>query len=255
VLNSAHFAAVRALSERQIAALPSLPVHAGPDEGEEESAAALDLAATRARIDRHAAEAVRANPSPEARYEDYVAACVDALRLPNISGAEVCAVHKRVTRSGRKNSLPPPSLLVRLLLCLIHDQRARSMAGVPLRFNSLYRSPSYNAAIGGASRSQHRVGTARDRVLIGASVSDLHRIDRALRGTRHVLTAAQRAVVERVRRDYQLGPVFTGSVYGEPFSARGVSFDGRAYTHSGGLGRYSSFVHADCRGAATDWRG
>lgn len=254
-LSAAHFSAVADLVHAQTLSLPALPVQAGPEEGFEESAREVDVDETAARVRRHAAEAARASPSAEALYEEYVATCVDAMGLPDISGAEVVAVHKRVARNGAKNALPPAWGLARLLLCLVHDQAVRSTAGAPLRFNSLYRATAYNRAIGGASKSAHRVCTARDRVLLGQSAAQLHQVDRALRPTRHRLTTAQRAVVARVVRDYRLGPVLADAVYGEPFSARGVRFDGAAFTHEGGLGRYASFVHADCRGERSDWRG
>ena len=37
----------------------------------------------------------------------------------------------------------------------------------PIKINSGYRSPSHNARVGGAKRSQHLLGTAGDIVVIG----------------------------------------------------------------------------------------
>lgn len=247
-------------------ALPFSPIDAGPDEGLEESLASLDTAASLARAERHAAAlhrvgAVFAPPPPEDRaaYGTYVAQCVDALRLPHISGSEIVAVHARQTVTGVKNRLPNPWGLYRLLALLVYDQRVRDRLGVPLRFNSLHRDGPYNASIGGASKSAHRACTARDRAPIGASVHTLAEVDQALRGTRIELTDAQAHVLAAVAKDYRLGPAFSESVYGEPFSRSGLGFQasdvGTSYAHTGGIGRYGSFVHADARGVAATWRG
>ena len=250
----------------QLDALPRQPVDAGPDEGLEESAQAVDPAASLARAERHELAVRRVgavssapDPADRAAYATYAAQAVDALGLANISGPEVVAVHARQTRTGVKNRLPNPWGLYRLLALLVYDQAVRDRAGLPLRFNSLHRDGPYNAAIGGASRSAHRACTARDRVLVGGTVRQLWEVDRALRGKRVRLTTAQAKVLAAVARDYELGPAFTESVFGEPFSARGLGYvssgTSASYTHTGGLGRYGTFVHADARGAAADWRG
>lgn len=254
------------LAGLQLDTLAPEPVLASADEGLEESAYAVDAPATLARAERHAAAidrvgAVFAPPKPadRAAYGTYVAQAVDALRLANISGDEVVAVHARVTRSGVKNRLPNPWGLYRLLALLVYDQRVRDVAGLPLRFNSLHRATAYNQAIGGASKSAHRACTARDRVLVGGSVRQLWEIDRALRGERVVLRPHQAAVLAQLAKDYRLGTAFTESVFGEPFSRIGVRFrataTAAAYAHTGGLGKYKSFVHVDCRGVASDWKG
>lgn len=260
------------LAGLQLEALPPSPVDAGPDEGLEESAEAVDLGASldravrhRAALDRVGAVFAPPDPADRARYGTYVEQCVDALRLPNISGREIVAVHARQTRGGVKNRLPDPWGLYRLLALLVYDQRVRDRAGLPLRFNSLHRATAYNAAIGGASRSAHRACTARDRVLVGGTVDQFHEIDRALRGSRVRLTSGQAKVLASVATDYGLSRPFQESVFGEPFSARGLGYVSAntpdaggptaSYNHVGGLGRYRTFVHADARGVAADWRG
>lgn len=258
------------LAGHQLADLHPDPVDAGPGEGLEESLLAVDSAASLDRAGRHALALGRVggvvappHPSDLAAYGQYVTQCVDALGLANISGAEIVAVHARQTRSGVKNRLPPPWGLYRLLALLVYDQKARDIAGKPLRFNSLHREARYNQAIGGASKSAHRACTARDRALVGGTPAQLAEVDRHLRGTRVRLTADQSAVLRAVARDYRLTNPFAESVFGEPFSATGVGFRAGSgpdetlvsYTHTGGLGRYRTFVHSDCRGLAADWTG
>ena len=192
-----------------------------------------------------------------ARYAQYAVQLVDAMRLPNISGAEVVAVHSRVTASGVKNRLPKPWGLLRLLYGLAYDQLVRFEGGAPLRFNSLYRETAYNRAIGGASKSAHRACTARDRVLVGHAPTVLYAVDRKLAGTRVSFSPEQQAVIRALRSDYALGLPLTEAVYGEPFRARTLAADVTGFTHVGGLGLYrrSGFVHADCRGIASRWDG
>jgi hypothetical protein len=183
--------------------------------------------------------------------------------LRNVSGAEVLATHARVTHSGVKNRLPPPSLLPRLLVRLVLTQKARDLVG-GLRLNSLHRVGVYNAAIHGEPNSAHRACTAADEHPLQTTVAQLHAAYESLTGARLELTSAQTAVVQRVCRDYRLrfDEVLKGSVFGEPFSAKGVAFgslpDGRAaFTVRGGLGKYvrSGFVHADLRGVRARWNG
>ena len=254
------------LAGLQLDALPRQPIDAGPGEGLEESGLAVDVAGSLVRAERHAQALARVGgvvqaPSPldRARYGTYVSQAVDALGLAHITGREIVAVHARVTTSGVKNRLPKPWGLYRLLALLVYDQAVRDRAGRALRFNSIHRDTAYNAAIGGASKSAHRACTARDRVLVGGTVSQLWEIDRALRGERVRLTADQARVLASVARDYSLSKAFTESVFGEPFSARGLAFrataDAASFVHTGGLGRYASFVHADGRGVAVDWQG
>ncbi|PAP79634.1 hypothetical protein B1759_15050 [Rubrivirga sp. SAORIC476] len=254
------------LAGLQLDALPLDAVDAGENEGLEESALSVDAAASLARAERHAdairrVGAVFGPPAPDDRaaYGTYVAQAVDALRLPNISGREIVAVHARTTRGGVKNRLPPPWGLYRLLALLVYDQKVRDHLGVPLRFNSIHRDGPYNAAIGGASKSAHRACTARDRAPVGSSVRSLAEVDAALRRLYVDLSADQARVLASVAKDYSLGPAFSESVFGEPFSASELGFeagpDRASYTYVGGIGRYKTFVHGDARGVAAAWRG
>ena len=46
-------------------------------------------------------------------------------------------------------------------------QVLRDKFKAPIRVNSGYRSPTHNARVGGAKRSQHLLGTASDIVVVG----------------------------------------------------------------------------------------
>ena len=231
-MTTAHYAAVSELAGLQYNSLAASRVWAGADEGFEESAADVDLAATLARIEQHATQSA----ADEATLEQYVTEAIDALGLANFSGAEVVAPHQRVHRSGVRNQLPTGRALYEVALGTILDQHVRDQAGMPLRRSSLYRSKDYNIAIGGAPHSQHPLGTARDRSLVGGTVAMLVQIDEAMEGQSITLTAEQRRALERIVRDYDLG-----------------FYVPHAVTVAGGLGRYSWGVHRDQRGKRARW--
>jgi len=53
-------------------------------------------------------------------------------------------------------------------------QMMRNIINRPFTINSAYRSPLYNARIGGAPLSRHKVGDAFDISLMGHNKEDLH---------------------------------------------------------------------------------
>jgi len=71
------------------------------------------------------------------------------------------------------NTDPPRALWPSLLAVVKVADEARHRLGRPLRMNSAYRSPAYNRAISGASKSVHVQGGALD---LSGSPATLHRI-------------------------------------------------------------------------------
>jgi len=71
------------------------------------------------------------------------------------------------------NTDPPRALWPSLLAVVKVADEARHRLGRPLRINSAYRSPAYNRAISGASKSVHVQGGALD---LSGSPATLHRI-------------------------------------------------------------------------------
>jgi uncharacterized protein YcbK (DUF882 family) len=73
-------------------------------------------------------------------------------------------------------SVTPKEVIVNLQLLAEQLQVLRDFVGKPITINSGYRSPSYNKKIGGASRSQHLLGTAADIRIDGISAREVHGI-------------------------------------------------------------------------------
>ena len=55
-------------------------------------------------------------------------------------------------------------------------QELRDLAGLPVRVTSGYRCPEHNRGIGGATRSQHLLGTAADIVVRGMTPAEMYRL-------------------------------------------------------------------------------
>lgn len=111
------------------------------------------------------------------RYANYI----KSLRLRNITPRMVIAPHfKRRGRTG--NSLPPRSMWKKMGPTLkVIDRMSREM-GVPVRvILSAYRSPHYNRAVGGKSRSYHMSNMAVDVVFRGVSPWHAASVARRLR--------------------------------------------------------------------------
>jgi uncharacterized protein YcbK (DUF882 family) len=73
-------------------------------------------------------------------------------------------------------SVTPKEVIVNLQLLAEQLQVLRDFVGKSITINSGYRSPAYNKKIGGASRSQHLLGTAADIRIDGVSAREVHGI-------------------------------------------------------------------------------
>jgi len=106
-------------------------------------------------------------------------------------------------KASGKNTLPPKAMLANMERLARAADAIRREFGHPLLIISAYRSPAYNSAIGGASKSYHKEFKALDLAPVRGSVAQL------------------RAVCEKVRK---------------------------AGGFTGGIGKYTTFVHIDDRG-------
>lgn len=111
------------------------------------------------------------------RYANYI----KSLRLRYITPRMVIAPHFKI-RSGVVNTLPPKSMWKKIGPTLkVIDRMAREM-GLPVReILSAYRSPRYNYAVHGKSRSLHKANQAIDVTFRGASPSHVARVAHHLR--------------------------------------------------------------------------
>jgi len=148
-----------------------------------------------------------------------LAAFIDRLALPNFTGAEIADYCDR-SRGKVKNSLPDVSLWPNIIKTLVVAQALRNVVDVPLTITSAYRSPAYNAAVGGEPGSYHMQFMALDLIPNGVSPSMFAKAARSLRG--------------------------------KTFKVPGTN---DTFVWRGGIGEYSSFVHIDCRGYDANWKG
>lgn len=111
------------------------------------------------------------------RYANYI----KSLRLRNITPRMVIAPHFK-TRGSVANSLPPRKMWKKMGPTLKIIDRMVSEMGLPVQhILSAYRSPRYNNAVHGKSRSLHKANQAVDVVFRGASPSHVANVARHLR--------------------------------------------------------------------------
>ncbi len=79
------------------------------------------------------------------------------LRLRHFSPQEITSY---AHRPG--NTLPPRALWINIIETLWVMDHLRELLGQPITLTSIYRSPSYNRKVGGASASQHLRNRAID---------------------------------------------------------------------------------------------
>jgi len=129
-----------------------------------------------------------------------------SLGLQYFSPEEIVRPHHNL-RNGVRNNIPPKQLWGEITHTLRVADELRDRLGARAEVLSVYRSPAYNTAINGASRSQHVRNRALDLKFSCSS-------DEAF------------AIAEKMREE-------------------GI--------FSGGIGRYSSFIHIDTRGYDATW--
>jgi hypothetical protein len=81
--------------------------------------------------------------------------------------------HENEFRCRGTGTLPPNGMDPKLIQAL---EAIRMHYGRPVTITSGYRSPSHNAAVGGAPNSQHVLGTAADFVVQGVSPAEVFRL-------------------------------------------------------------------------------
>jgi hypothetical protein len=148
-------------------------------------------------------------------------AYIDSLGLRYFKGAELTPYWSRKRAKGA-NAVPPAALWPNIVETLVVLDEIRHRAGKPLIITSSYRSPEYNAAVGGAKFSQHVAFNAIDFQAKGAA-----------------LHPTQLSTIALMIRSSEVK--FT-----HPLTKK-------KFTFKGGIGRYATFVHLDTRGHNSDW--
>lgn len=111
------------------------------------------------------------------RYANYI----KGLRLKNVTPYMVLRPHFK-TRGRSSNSLPPRYMWSRIGPTLkVLDAMSTSMRAPISELLSIYRSPSYNRAVRGRSRSQHLENRAVDVRFKGVSAYTASRVARRIR--------------------------------------------------------------------------
>ena len=93
---------------------------------------------------------------------------LDGLALRHFNSLEVVRYADSIHNSTR-NSLPPERMWPRIAPTLWVLDQLREYLGAPITLTSIYRSPQYNAAVGGAAASQHMQNRAIDFQVRGIS--------------------------------------------------------------------------------------
>lgn len=121
---------------------------------------------------------VQAKGTDVLRYANYI----QGLNLKNITPRMVLAPHFK-TRGRTKNSLPPKNQWKQMAATLKVVDKMVVKMNAPLReITSAYRSPRYNRAVGGKSRSYHMQNIALDLKFRGVSAYHANYVAKQLRG-------------------------------------------------------------------------
>ncbi|MGA0207488.1 MAG: D-Ala-D-Ala carboxypeptidase family metallohydrolase [Ilumatobacteraceae bacterium] len=90
-------------------------------------------------------------------YSEFLA----GLQLRHFAPSEITSYAGR-ERNGISNSLPPEDLWLNIVPTLWVVDQLRHYFDAPITLTSIYRSPEYNSAVGGASQSEHMRNAAID---------------------------------------------------------------------------------------------
>lgn len=140
---------------------------------------------------------------------------VDSFKFKHFKGKEFTPYWDRV-RNGVKNRIPDESLWHNIVNTIIVADALREKLGFTFKITSSYRTPAYNAAIGGEKNSYHMRFMALD-----LSVSNPSLLAKTARLSR--------------------GRLFF------------VPETNDSFIFNGGVGLYSTFVHIDTRANKADW--
>lgn len=100
----------------------------------------------------------------------------DGLGCRHFTGKELAPYFKR-----NKNTFPPASLRKNFVETIRVLDDLRGALGKPITITSSYRSPAYNAGVGGKSRSLHLKFNAIDFQVKGVSPKKVHAVLVAMR--------------------------------------------------------------------------
>jgi len=172
----------------------------------------------------------------------------DLQRLLDACGVRYFSANELLVHTGKPlNHEPHPSQLDNILPAVLVLDALRSHLRRPIRPASVFRSPAYNASVGGATRSQHL-----DFVAIDFST-------RRLRGAYDLLLSWRREM-KMFRSEAPFFPLGKDAAGPERkplpmWEERGG--DSQLFHWLGGLAIYPSknFIHIDARGSNRTWRG
>jgi hypothetical protein len=157
---------------------------------------------------------------------------IDGLELRYFKGRELTPLWDRTRTAQRArhglvkagetvtNGVPPRRLWANIVEPLVVLDEIRHQCQNALYLTSTYRSPRYNAAVGGAPNSNHMQFAAIDFHAVGQRVSP--------------------------RTLAQLARGMRGKKFKNPET-------NTWFTFVGGIGLYASFVHIDARRDQADW--
>ena len=165
-------------------------------------------------------------------------AYIDRLQLRYFTAEEIAASFRN-RRNGAQNEPPEPRLWENCAPTLIALDALRRRIETPIAITSSYRSPAYNAAIGGVSASQHTAFSAVDFTVEERKLSD----------------AAETLLNWQGKRFRSPVPIREGTAQLLSLEPRREA-DGWSFVFRGGVGYYkeSRFLHLDTRGRKAVWQ-